>query len=87
MTWFGKKEKADVVVEGKNAAGDDVPNMDEMNADGSVNERAQDLMSDNMDIMRDIVFRIREDPEFAKLTKRLKDTDYLPIGRTKYNLC
>jgi hypothetical protein len=29
-------------------------------------ERAQNLMADNLDIMRDIIFRIREDEEFAK---------------------
>ena len=29
-------------------------------------EKAQEVMADNMEVMRDIVFRIREDPEFAK---------------------
>lgn len=31
-----------------------------------LNEKAQDLMADNLEMMRDIVFRIREDEEFAK---------------------
>jgi hypothetical protein len=42
---------------------DDTPMIDE---DEDLNAKAQDVMADNLDVMRDIVFRIREDPDFAK---------------------
>lgn len=31
--------------------------------DNELNDKAQEVMNDNLEIMRDIVFRIREDPE------------------------
>ena len=77
MPWFGRS-KAKVVDEGtfddekkkpledttaKDNIDDDSPEFDEYD---ELNEKAQDVMADNLDIMRDIVFRIRDDPEFAK---------------------
>ena len=37
----------------------------EKTPEGSLNEQVRELMKDNLEIMRDIVFRIREDPKFA----------------------
>ena len=35
-------------------------------ADSELNSQAQEVMKDNLDLMKEIVFRIREDPEFAR---------------------
>jgi hypothetical protein len=34
--------------------------------DGRLQEKAQDVMKDNLELMKDIVMKIREDPEFAR---------------------
>ena len=34
--------------------------------DDGLNEQAQEVMKDNLEMMKDLVFRIREDPDFAK---------------------
>jgi len=50
----------------KDKLDDDTPLINEDDEDDELNAKVQDVMADNLDVMRDIVFRIREDPDFAK---------------------
>jgi hypothetical protein len=63
MGWFGRKkeELEDVELQ---ATPEMAPEHVDITPD--MEEKAQEVMADNMEVMRDIVFRIREDPEFAK---------------------
>ena len=72
MPWFGWG-RAKVVAtnenEKKSFENDDTKELDDqspMVLGDDLNDKAQDLMANNLDMMRDIVFRIREDEEFAK---------------------
>lgn len=72
MPWFGWG-RAKVVAtnenEKKSFENDDTNELDDdspMILEDDLNEKAQDLMADNLEMMRDIVFRIREDEQFAK---------------------
>jgi hypothetical protein len=69
MPWFWRN-KAKVVANDNNDGEKNDLIKDETEKDfepeGDITARAQNLMADNLDIMRDIIFRIREDEEFAK---------------------
>ena len=74
MGWFFRNKAKVVAADDDKSAplGNDTKALDdetperELYEDDALNDKAQDVMASNLDVMRDIVFRIREDEEFAK---------------------
>jgi hypothetical protein len=75
MGWFGRNKAKVVAADDFKSAplgndtkvlDDETPELVEHYDDDALNDKAQDVMANNLDVMRDIVFRIREDEEFAK---------------------
>lgn len=74
MGWFGRNKAKVVAANDDKSAplGNDTKVLDDETPehgnyeDDALNDKAQDVMANNLDVMRDIVFRIREDEEFAK---------------------